>query len=126
MFNSDMIDEVKVYPQQSKKMLARGTFVMGQALKVNFVYLDTAKGRFVALPQDKVEKDGETKYYPHAKMINRDAIQDLNNKVEQAYNEAMKGESSAQDTPQSSSQNSSQKNTQNQGDTGFYDDDLPF
>jgi DNA-binding cell septation regulator SpoVG len=78
-----IFSEVEVTPLdlKNKNMLGRGSFVVSEAVKVNFTYMNGSNGPFVSLPQDRVQKDGETKYYPHAKLINKAAIEELNKLV---------------------------------------------
>jgi len=80
------ISEVKVYPQSgSNTLMARGSFVVAGMVKIKFSYINGSKGPFVSLPQDKVEKDGETKYYPHANFISKEAVAEVSQLVAAAY-----------------------------------------
>ena len=90
-----LFNEVKVYPQTnstgSSKLLARGSFVVSGAVKVNFAYVNGSNGPFVSLPQDKVSKDGETNYYPHAKFISKEAVAEISKLVAAEYENVKNG-----------------------------------
>jgi hypothetical protein len=79
---SSIFSEVTVWiNDKGGPLLARGTFVVAGAVKVNFSYLSSAKGPFVSLPQEVSEKDGKKVYWPHAKLISKSAIEELNKLV---------------------------------------------
>jgi len=103
--------EVKVYPQNGgSSLLARGSFVLAGAVKINFAYINGKNGPFVSLPQDKVEKDGQTNYYPHAKFITKEAVAEINQLVKSEYDKVRNGTTSDAVNTNNSSPN----------------DDLPF
>ena len=79
---SNIFSEVTIFMNdRGGTLLARGSFVVAGAVKINFSYLNAAKGPFVSLPQEVVEKDGKKTYYPHAKLISKAAIEELNKLV---------------------------------------------
>ena len=91
-------------------LLARGTVVVANSIKVNFTFVRGANGNFVSLPQEKVTRDGKTQYFAQVRPLSRELSEELNVVVNLAYN-GMPDDS----TTQSVSNNS---NTA--------DDDLPF
>lgn len=83
---SSIFSEVTVWVNdKGGPLLARGSFVVAGVVKVNFSYLTSQRGAFVSLPQEVVEKDGKKTYYPHAKLINKAAIEELNKLVSDEF-----------------------------------------
>lgn len=102
-----VFSEVKVWKNEKpgSKLLARGSFVVAGAVKVNFAYINGAKGPYVMLPADKdqngkVDEQGRPKYYPHAKFITKEAVREVNDLVRDAYNGGTSGDSQVQQTQQ--------------------------
>lgn len=84
----NMFSEVKVFKSDGQHgILARGSFVVGGAVKVQFTYREGKNGPFVALPSRKGQdkQTGEDKYYPHANFINKDAVAVVGRMVKEVY-----------------------------------------
>lgn len=116
-----IFSEIKVYPLDTKggNLLANGTFVVSEAVKVRFMYMDSKKGPFVSLPSDKVVRDGETKYYPQVNFITKDANEELNKLVSAAYEKYKNGSTNGDSNSSGSEKTGSE-------DFNRYDDSLPF
>lgn len=84
-----VFSEVAVYPSKTPGiLLARGSILVGGVMKVNLSLLKGKDGPFVALPQQEgVDAEGKKKYYPHAKLISKEAIAELNALVLAKYEE---------------------------------------
>lgn len=78
-----VFSDIKVTPLSggSGKLVARGSVVVGGAVRVNFTVLDGANGKFVMLPSEKSDKvdevTGKNKYFPHAQLLSRELGDEL-------------------------------------------------
>lgn len=103
MANS-LFSEVKVYPvETNSSLIARGSFVVGNAVKINFAMLKGSKGIFVMLPSEKdrngkKDENGKDIYYPIAQFISAAARKELNDLAIAKYNEVKKGKSTGAST----------------------------
>lgn len=80
--------DIKIYRLETKpdsKLLARGSVVIADMVRVNFSILNGANGKFVMLPSEKSnqidEQTKKNKYFPLAQMISRDLSDELNKAV---------------------------------------------
>lgn len=116
---SGLFSEVKVYPvETNSNLIGRGSFVIGNAVKINFTLFKGSKGIFVMLPSEKdrngkKDENGRDVYYPHAQFISALARQELNDLAIAKYNEVKEGKSTG-------------KNTSRNRDNYPVMDDLPF
>jgi DNA-binding cell septation regulator SpoVG len=82
-----IFSDLKIYPVKTvegSKLLARGSVVISNAVRVNFSVLNGSKGRFVALPSEKsnkVDEQGNIKYFPIVSIPNRELSDELNRLV---------------------------------------------
>lgn len=66
------------------KLIARGSVVVSNAVRVNFSVLNGSKGRFVAMPSEKSNKtddQGNAKYFPVVQLSSRELSDELNRLV---------------------------------------------
>lgn len=82
--SNQKFSEITFYPFEAKsdsKLLARGSVIIGELVKVNFSVLEGSKGKFVTLPSEKSNKTddaGKIKYFPLAIMATRELSDELN------------------------------------------------
>lgn len=78
--------EITLFPvgKESKVVIARGSVVVANTIKVKFTVMNGSNGRFVSLPaekSDKVDENGKTRYFPNVSMVTRDLSDELNRLV---------------------------------------------
>lgn len=85
---SSKFSDIKIFRlenQSGSKLLARGSVVIGELVRVNFSILDGQNGKFVMLPSEKSNKVDETtgkpKYFALAQMVDKDLTAELNKVV---------------------------------------------
>jgi DNA-binding cell septation regulator SpoVG len=82
-----VFSDLKIFPINSSngsKLLARGSVVVSNAVRVNFSVLNGSQGRFVAMPSEKsnkVDEQGKTKYFPIVQLSSRELSDELNRLV---------------------------------------------
>lgn len=85
MSNSNFSD-VKIFPVQGNSVVvARGSVVIKDTVKVQFTVMNGSNGRFVSLPSEKStkvdEQTGKAKYFPLVSLANRELQDELNRVV---------------------------------------------
>jgi DNA-binding cell septation regulator SpoVG len=81
-----VFSDLKIFPVNSNgsKLIARGSVVVSNTVRVNFSVLNGSKGRFVAMPSEKSNKtdeQGNTKYFPVVQLSSRELSDELNRLV---------------------------------------------
>lgn len=82
-----VFSDLKIFPVNTasgSKLLARGSVVVGNSVRVNFSVMNGSKGRFVALPSEKSNKtdeQGNVKYFPIVSLSNKELSDELNRLV---------------------------------------------
>ncbi len=108
------ISDIRVFPNKNTKISikANGDFVVGDTFRISFKVIQGKSGNFISFPQEKYEKDGETKYknlVNFADPENKDLQNQVQKKLLDAYNKAVNGEES-QVTPEAPAKKSAAKN----------------
>ena len=87
-------------------ILGRGSFVVGESVKVQYTLFNGQNGPFVMLPSDKDrngktdEKTGKPIYYPHASFISKESRDEMNALVVKQWESSTNGESVDNSTSQ--------------------------
>ena len=78
----------EVFPlsKPAKSLMANGKVTIAGTVRVSFTIVNGPKGLFAGLPQQVVEKDGETKYYPHVKILDTETYNMFQKEAVEAYN----------------------------------------
>lgn len=83
--------DIKIYRLENStgSLLARGSVVIADLVRVNFSILEGKSGKFVTLPSEKSTKideaTGKNKYFPLAQMVSRELSDELNKAVLAEY-----------------------------------------
>lgn len=97
--------QIQVFPiETAGKIVARGSFVVAESVKVNFNLVNGAKGFFVALPQEKDRKgkkdeDGRDVYYPLARFVDKETSQEVTDLIVPLYESKVGEKPSSQQAP---------------------------
>ncbi len=83
---SKTFSDIKVTPVNfpNSKLVARGTVVIQETVKVKFSVIEGTNGKFVALPQEKGNKpgpDGKDQYFPIVSLASKELSEELNKLV---------------------------------------------
>ena len=71
----DQFSELKIYPtknQGTSKVIANGSFVYNNAVRLKFTIVDGSDGKFVSFPSEKGTKPdaaGKFPYFPYIKFV---------------------------------------------------------
>lgn len=95
-----MLSDIKIWPSKGQSNFkANGEVTFHEAIRIQFKVVQGKNGLFVSFPQEKYDKEGETKYKNQVTFVNPEVQTDVQSRLIAAYNKQVSGGAPSEDAP---------------------------